>query len=62
LDESKRDLAYRFYVTDALQNIPQNRYNPKRFYDILYPRPEDDRSGDEIAAEVIRNAGLHFGG
>lgn len=62
LEESDRDMAYRFYITDALQNIPQNKYNVKRFYDIINPKPEDNRSGDEIAVDVISKLGLSFGG
>ena len=55
-------MAYRFYVTDSLQYIPQQRYTTKRFYDIIYAKPEDTRTGDEIAVDVIKKAGLSFGG
>lgn len=57
-----RDMTYRFYIADSLQNIPQNKYIGKRLYDIIYPTPVDTRSGDEIAADVINKLGLHFGG
>ena len=62
LEEVEGAWAYRYYVTDSLQNIPRNKYTTKRFYDIIHPKPIDNKSGDEIAAEVIRAAGLTFGG
>jgi len=30
----------------------------KRFEEVVYPKEEDDRTGDEIAADVIKSAGL----
>ena len=62
LQEDSRDMTYRFYIADSLQNIPQNKYIGKRLYDIMYPKQEDTRSGDEIAADVINRLGLKFGG
>lgn len=62
LQEDSRDMTYRFYIADTLQNIPQNKYIGKRLYDIMYPKQEDTRSGDEIAADVINRLGLKFGG
>lgn len=53
------------YVTDALMFITENtaryaggRYQTRRWLDVAHPR--DTRTGDEIAAEVIRRAGLTF--
>ena len=51
-------MAYRFYVTNSLQNIPQNKYITKTFYDMLYPEPQDDRSAEEIVDDVVAKAGL----
>ena len=58
LDEEDREMAYRFYVTNSLQNIPQNKYITKTFYDMLYPEPQDDRSAEEIVDDVVAKAGL----
>ena len=56
---------FKAYVTDALMLITENtaryaggRYQTRRWIDAAHPR--DTRTGDEIAAEVIRRAGLTF--
>ena len=61
LDEYQREQTYRNYVTKSLQLIPQNAYITASLDDILHPERIDTRSGDEIAADVIRKAGLSFG-
>lgn len=58
LNEDSREMAYRIYVTSALQNIPQQKYTTVSFYDMLYPKPVDNRSAEDIAAEVIKKGGL----
>lgn len=56
-NNEQRELAYRIYVTDSLQLIPQNSYRTQRFYD-LTEKEVDNRTGDEIALDVIKKAGL----
>ncbi len=53
------------YVTDALSVIAENtsRYAggshmAVRWYDAINPHTEEERTGAEIAADVIRRAGL----
>lgn len=58
LDEENREMAYRIYVTQSLQNVPQNKYITKSYYDMIYPKPEDNRSAEEIADDIIEKAGL----
>ena len=60
MDEYNREEAYRIYVTKSLQLAPQNKYLQVSFYDVLQRNNEEEKSGDEIAVEVISNAGLHF--
>ena len=56
-------MAYRFYVADSLQNIPQNQYTKRRLYDIIYGDVEEQEvNGDEIAVDIMKRAGLSFGG
>ena len=58
--------AYRIYVTDALLLIGKNTANYSggaslrhRFVDIIGTGAKhDDRTGEEIAADIIRRAGL----
>ncbi len=64
-NQHQRDLAYRIYVTDCLRmatenaaKMSQGSYTVARFYDIINPKPIDTRSGDEIAADIIKRAGI----
>ena len=61
----KRDLAYRIYLTDAQRTISENTakrvagvHITKRFASAMGYVKEDTRSGEEIAADVIKKAGL----
>ena len=61
----QRDLAYRIYVTDCLRIISENTakmcggsYITSKFSDIINPKPVDDRTGEEIAADIINRAGI----
>ena len=64
-NQHRRDLAYRIYVTDCLRmatentaKMSQGSYTTVRFYDFINPKPVDNRSGNEIAADVIKRAGI----
>ena len=64
-NQHQRDLAYRIYVADCLRmatentaKMSQGSYTAARFYDIINPKPEDNRSGNEIAADIIKRAGI----
>lgn len=55
-----RDKAYRFYVTDSLSYAAQNKFISQRYADIIKPQKVDNRSGDEIAEDIISSLGLRF--
>ena len=64
-NQHQRDLAYRIYVTDCLRmatentaKMSQGSYTVARFYDIINPKPVDNRAGEEIAADIINRAGI----
>ena len=61
IDEYNREEAYRIYVTRSLQLVPQNSYITTPFTDILKPKVVDNRTGEEIAMDVMKRAGLKFG-
>ena len=61
LDEHDREEAYRIYVTKSLQLAPQNKYVTVSFEECLKPRKVETRSGEQIAADIIKHAGLNFG-
>lgn len=48
------------YVAEALRLAPQQKYPTQHLGDMLHPKPKDTRSGDEIAADVIKAAGLEL--
>ena len=49
-----KELSYRVYVTDMLQNIPQMKYLNARWADTLESRDGgDDRTASEIVEDVI---------
>ena len=61
----RRDFAYRIYVTDCLRIISENTakmgggsYITAKLSDIINPKPADKRTGEEIAADIIRQAGI----
>ena len=61
----QRELAYRIYVTDCLRMVTENTakmsqgaHTAARFYDIINPKPGADRTGEEIAADIIKRAGI----
>lgn len=64
--EKQRDTAYRIYVTDALKVIGENTMSfgggscmTERYIDLIKNnKVKDDRTGEEIAADFIKRAGL----
>lgn len=69
LRQETKELRYRVYLTDALRVIGENtakyvqgQYIATRWADTLREKKEEEQSGDEIAADVIRRAGLSLGG
>lgn len=64
-NQHQRDLAYRIYVTDGIRIISESAakqcggpFMGKRFYDMIKPKKVDNRSGEEIAADVFRRMGV----
>lgn len=59
-EEKEEEHLYRIYMSDSLNYSVEGRRFTKRFADFINPQPIDDRSGDEIAEEVINRLGLRF--
>ena len=64
-NQHQRDLAYRIYVTECLRMISENKasvggrsYMATKFEDIVNRKPVDNRTGEEIAADIIKRAGI----
>ena len=65
LNERAKTEAYRIYVTDALRIVAENtaryaggNYIKARYADMIEPKKQDNRTGDEIVADIIKRAGL----
>ena len=61
----QRDLIYRIYVTNCLRIMTENtakqvcgNYITAEYEDLIHPKKKDNRNGNEIAADVILNAGI----
>ena len=64
-NQHQRDLAYRIYIADCLRILSENTakavcgsYISAKFSDIINPKPVDNRTGEEIAADIIKRAGI----
>lgn len=64
-NQHQRDLAYRIFVSEGLRILTENTakmtqgaYLTVNFLDIINPKPKDERSGAEIASDVLTRAGI----
>lgn len=65
LKQSCEQDAYKTYVAECMRMMTENtakfaggRYMSLSFGEMLRPKPIDNRTGDEIAMDVIKKAGL----
>ena len=65
LDEKARNDAYRIYVTDALRVVAENtaryaggNYIKARYADMVEPIKQDNRTCEEITADIVARCGL----
>ena len=58
--QDSEDLSYRIYTTDMLRVVAmgQRVQSVQRFAELIDHAPKDERSGEEIAADVIQRCGL----
>ena len=64
-NQHQREQAYRIYVSDCLRIMTENTakyaggtHLTRRYADVIQKKTFDNRSGAEIAADVIQKAGL----
>ena len=61
--------TYQLYITDCLRLLTENtaksvregesaEYIRMRYFELINPKPQDTRTGEQIVAEVIEKAGL----
>lgn len=65
LNEREKTEAYRIYVTDALRVVAENtaqyvggNYIKARYADMIEPKKQDNRTCEEITADVVARCGL----
>lgn len=65
LNEKARNDAYRIYVTDALRFVAENTaryaggsYIKARYSDMIEPKKQDNRTCEEITADVVARCGV----
>ncbi len=64
LNKTAEDDLCRIYITDALKVLAENtareggKMMSKRYYDILNPGEEDNRTAEEIVEDVLSAAGI----
>lgn len=56
------ELDYRYYFTELVRLHGQGKTYSTSLYDLMHPKPEDNRTAEEIAAEVSARAGLEVRG
>lgn len=54
------DEAYKLYVTDSLQIIPQHKYKTVRFYDVIHPKVMPDIDAESVVNDIAERAGLEI--
>lgn len=56
----QRQEAYQVYTTDCLSAIAKGlgAKVDKRYYDIIHPKPVDNRSAEEIVDDIVKKMGL----
>lgn len=65
LNERAKTEAYRIYVTDALRFVAKNTaqsvggdYIKARYIDVVEPKKQDNRTCEEITADIVAQCGL----
>lgn len=61
-DEYQREEAYRIYISKSLQLAPQGKWLQASYREMIKPKKIDNRSGDDIAMDIMKRAGLKFEG
>ena len=63
--KEQEDKAVKFYYAECLRVITENTakmgggsYITVKLADVINPKPVDNRAGEEIAADIIKRAGI----
>lgn len=62
LNEHIADEIYKRYIADSLYYQGHGKVLTTMYNDLIDPKPVDNRSGDEVAMDVINKLGLKYVG
>ena len=61
----QEESAFKIYVAECMRTMTENTakfaggsYIQAKYYDIINPKPQDNRTCEEITADIIQRAGL----
>ena len=57
-EQDDEERSFRLYMTEIVRLYGENKTLTKSWLDIIDPKPVDNRSGDEIAVQVVQDTGL----
>ena len=59
MNSDVREWTYRHYIANSLMIIPEgNKLMTHNLEEVLYPERIDNRKGDEVVEDVMKDAGL----
>lgn len=58
--ERQENKAFQYYIAEGVRLLTKNtgQYLNKSYYDIVNQKEQDNRTGEEIAMDVIKKCGL----
>lgn len=59
-EKEQREEAYRIYITDAIYYYARKQVLNYRYSELFEKMNVDNRTGDEVAADIINRIGLRF--
>jgi len=64
IEQDEEDYTFKVYMSDSAQLAGENKFITRRWCDIAndLKKPPDNRTGDEVAADVIKRLGLSLKG
>lgn len=61
MEQDAEENNYREYLTETLRLIPERKILVKSYHDTVFKTEKVQRSGTEIANDIMTRAGLKFG-
>lgn len=59
-EKEQREEAYRIYITDSIYFYARKQALDYRYSELFVKKNIDNRTGDEVASDIINRIGLRF--